>query len=127
MCYTPSTSVTTRPVAVVASQSIPIAKIFPQNSGNTTNVADNEVTASQTVQPPSSSVYIHRTLPSPGNYSGIVYVSLRVFYTYPRKCGNYSFVYTRSCLYVFITCNHKCSNTVNVYTPGRSILFLRGP
>ncbi|KAK6619097.1 hypothetical protein RUM44_003479 [Polyplax serrata] len=66
MCYTPSTSVTTRPVAVVASQSIPIAKIFPQNSGNTTNVADNEVTASQTVQPPSSSVYIHRTLPSPG-------------------------------------------------------------
>ncbi|EEB12193.1 sin3a-associated protein sap130, putative [Pediculus humanus corporis] len=61
-----SKPITTRPVAVVASQSISIAKIFPQSSGTTTTVADSEVSASQSVQPPSSSVYIHRTLSSPG-------------------------------------------------------------
>lgn len=68
VCYTSTTSVTTRPVAVVASQSISIAKIFPQSSGTTTTVADSEVSASQSVQPPSSSVYIHRTLSSPGKF-----------------------------------------------------------
>lgn len=71
MCYTPTTSSTTRPIAVVASlptQSIPIAKIYPQSTSTPTTGSESEVNSSQNLQPQSSSVYIqaHRTLSSPG-------------------------------------------------------------
>lgn len=72
VCYTPTTSVATRPIAVVASQSIPIAKIFPQNSGTPTTSAENEIISSQGLQAQSSNMYIqaaHRTLSSPGEFS----------------------------------------------------------
>lgn len=71
MCYTPTTSVTTRPVAV----------IFPQNSATPTSAAENEVNTTQALQPQSSSVYIqaaHRTLSSPGENSNLV-ISIAFF------------------------------------------------
>ncbi|KAL0273590.1 UNVERIFIED_CONTAM: hypothetical protein PYX00_006226 [Menopon gallinae] len=62
MCY----PATTRPVAVVAAQPIPIAKIFPQSSGSTTSVTEGEATTSQALQAQSSNIYIPRALSSPG-------------------------------------------------------------